>query len=593
MPLDESDNRHGVSAIGRLRPGVDPKVAASELDSLSVRAGVFPGQLPHVATVLPPAQTVRFYDSLLLLTWAVVLVLLVACANVAHLLVARGVSRRREFAVRTALGAARGRLLRQLVTESLVLSVGGTTAGVFLGWLGLNAALALRPSSLYEMDRARLDLLTLFSAIAVTSFVGLVFGALGALQAARQSPGEALKTGSLAASSSRRGDRLRSVLVISEMAVSAVLLVGASLLIRSVINIQRTDLGFSPKGLYGLVLQLPSSRYPSDDAVNAFASDIVRRLRAVPGVQDVALSSVGPYGSSASVGTLEVEGEPVSPKAEMGFVDNNSVQPSYFRVMGIRIAEGSTFSDTTEHSKQVIVNAGFARKHWPVGQAVGRRLRIAYAGKGEWLTVVGIAADALTKGVGGETTAPFLYRPWNGGRYPSVMFRVAPGIKPIAAVSAMIRAADPRLPPTFVGSMEAVAGSASERPRFTMSLLSAFTMLAVMLAAVGLYGTMAYSVSQRTREIGIRVALGATEWTIGRAVISRAAVLATLGTMIGLGGAIWATRLLETQVYGIKTLDVPSFLTAAAVLLVTAMVACVVPTRRALSVDIASAIRAD
>lgn len=594
IPLDDKSSR-GVSVMARLESHADPRVAERELDSLAVRGGIFgTARPPVVVRVVPPSRMIQFRDSLMLLSGAVALVLLVACTNVAHLLVARGVSRRREFAVRSALGAGRGRLLRQLVTEGLVLCMCGAIGGLLLGRLAIEVVAKTRPANLHELDGAGLDGTTLTATLAVTALLGCVFGLIGALEAERQPPNERLKAGSLALSGAPHSDRLRSLLVVSEMAVTAVLLVGASLLIRSVINVQRTALGFEPAGVHGFGLNLPTSRYPNEAARASFIDDIASRLHATLGVEGVALSTMDAYGGTRHLGTLEIEGVAPPPADTPGLIDMNAVQASYFRVMRIRFVEGATFTDTSAQSTQVIVNEGFARRHWPVGAAVGHRIRILNNGSGSWMTVVGVAADALTRGIGREATAPFLYHPWDpSSPYAAIYFRVLPETDPAAATSALIHAADPRLPPVSVWSAETVVREASDGPRFTTLLLGEFTIVALVLAAIGLYGTLAYTVSQRTREIGVRVALGATQWSVGRAVIGRGLLLAISGATIGLGGAFWATRLLRGLLYGVAPLDLMSFVIGAGVLLGVAVAACVVPVRRALSVDVASALRAD
>jgi putative ABC transport system permease protein len=596
LPLDTANHNVGMRAVARLRRGVTIAAAQRELDTIAVRANVYPaGQLPFVAEIERPAELVGFHDSLLLLMGTVALVLLVACANVAHLMLTRAATRTREFAVRAALGAGRMRIFRQLVVESLVLAFGGAAVGLGVGWLGLKAMVALRPAGLTELDAASLDTTTLLLTAAVAVVSGVAFGVAGAFQSSRRSTQDALKTGALSTSHSRRSDRVRSLLVVTEMALSATLIVGATLLVRSVRNMQHTDLGFEPRGLYAVDINLPAKRYSTPAANAAFVQALVSRIQTMPGVHSVALSAVSPGSRSFSVGAFEIEGEP-SPSAAQGtsFTDGNGIDNSYFATMGIPLTEGTLFTDTTAAANQVIVNAGFAHKHWPQGTAVGHRVRVSYQGKGDWQTIVGVARDASTNGPGAESTAPLLYGPIGGSvGGGSIMIRAEPGTDLSTPVHAVVRSLDPLLTPPTVRSVETIVAASIAGPRFTMLLLSVFTMLALLLAAIGLYGVMAYSVIQRTREIGIRVALGAQRPAIARIVMLRGLALTLGGAALGLVGAYWATRLLSKLLYGVTTLDAASFSVGAAVLVVVAVAACLVPTRRALAVDPILAIRAD
>ncbi len=597
LPLDPENNRIGVDLIARLRKGVPAEAAAGELDSLAARSGVLGPQrkLPWVTQIVTPSKAVSLHDSLVMLCVAVGLVLLVACTNVAHLVLSRGAARRREFAVRTALGAGRGRLARQLVTESLVLAGTGCAAGVLLGQAALAVLVRIRPTEMWELASARLDSTTLLAAVAAAVVTSVIFALVGLLQLARDSAGDVLTSGRLAGASPKRGERLRSALVVSEMALSGMLVVAATLLLRSLLNLQRTDVGFAPSRLYSVGLFMPEARYPDAASRDALLAQLVDRLRQLHGVRDVVLTEVGPYARTTQMGVLEVGGQAPPDASVHGMVDMNGVQPAYFRTMGMRFVEGRTFSDTSRASREVIVNAGYARGRWKPGTAVGQRVRLVYDGKplDDWMTVVGVVSDAMLTGPVAETSAPLLYRPWDGASSPTVMFRTDGSIDPVLPVRSLVHALDPRMPPAFVVSMERLLASVQSRPRFVMLLLSGFTLIAIVLAAVGLYGVMAYSVVQRTREIGIRVALGATHGAIARTVLARGATLAVLGAVFGLAGAYWATHLLTTSLYNVSPLDRVSFGTGAAVLVLTSLIACVEPARRVLAVDPVTAIRAE
>ena len=594
LPLDVYNDKIGMSAMVRLRPGVDRGAAQRELDSISARLDVKQGNRVGFRTKLvPPAQMVSFRESLLLLTGAVALVLLIACANVAHLLLARAATRQRELAIRAALGAGTGRLVRQLLTESSVLAAAGCVGGVVVGWLGLRALIALRPSALSNLDTARMDTTTLVVAIGLGVVTGLLFGVVGAIQSARHSTHDALKASGLSTSHSRRQQRLRGLLVVSEIALSTTLLVGASLLVRSVVRLQTMDPGFDARGLYGMSIILPEKSYATPAAKQSFYAELTARARAVPGVESAMMAEGAPPSRSFLIGALQLEGEAPPKPGTTAFISYNGVEPDYFRLMGIRILQGVTFSDTTDKSTQVMVNEGFARKFWPGENVVGRRLRVVYNGKGDWLTIIGVAANAYTSGLTSQANDPMLYMPFHGQYQPALIVRATPGTNAITTVRSLVPAIDRHLPPPSVTNVEDALIESIAGPRFTMLLLAVFTVLALVLAAVGLYGVLAYAVAQRTREIGIRIALGATRRAIARAIVGQGAFLAVCGIVIGLGGAYWATKFIDKMLYGVPRGDPYSFAAGALLLFATAMAACLVPMRRAVAVDPLIAMRAE
>jgi putative ABC transport system permease protein len=605
LPLDMHNDNIGLECIGRLRRDVSYATAQSELDSITARAeaalatGAGSGK-KWVASrqnfhtkLLPPSQMVNFRDSLLMLSAAVALVLLIACANVAHLLLARAATRQRELAIRGALGAGVGRLVRQLLTESLVLAAAGCIGGLLVGWLGMRTLVALRPDTLSELASARMDGMTLAVAVGLAVLTGLLFGVVGAVQAARHSTHESLKAGTLSTSHSRRQNRLRSLLVISEIALSTTLLVAASLLVRSVVSLQTKDPGFAPGGLYAVKLVLNDKMYSSHEAKTAFYDELLSRARVVGGVKAVTLADGAPPMRNFMIGAMQVEGEAPPKPGTTSFLPYNGVKPDYFRVMGIRLVAGTTFSDTSDKSKQVLVNEGFARKYWPGKSAVGHQLRLVFNGQGDWLTIVGVVSNAFTSGLTDDASTPMLYLPFRGDYQPALIVRAMPGTSPIATVRSLVSVIDRRLPPPAVTNVEDAMVQSIAGPRFTMLLLAAFTVLALILAAVGLYGVLAYAVAQRTREIGIRIALGATRRVVARAVIGQGAALAVIGIIVGLAGSFWATKLIEKMLYGVPRSDPISFAAGALLLFGTAMAACLVPMRRAVAVDPLIAMRAE
>jgi putative ABC transport system permease protein len=594
LPLRLRDDVYGVSMIGRLRPNVTLATAAAELDSIYARSELSKGDHGDFRSRLRvPSEMVDFRDSLVLLSGAVGLVLLIACGNVAHLLLARTAGRQRELSIRAALGASRVRIVRQLLTESLLLGAAGCVGGIILGWIGLNALVALRPDSLPELMHARIDGTTLAATAGLAALTGLAVGALGALHAVRHATHDALKAGSLGLSQSRRQRRVRSLLVVSEMAVSTVLLVGATLLVRSIVHLQSIDPGFDAAGLYGVQISLPADTYKTPAARRVFVGQLAERARRASGIRAVTIASGAPPSRSFMIGALHIEGQPAPAPRATGFVDYNGVDPDFFRVMGIRLLEGTTLTDTTPSSRQAVVNAGFVRRYWPGGSAIGRRFRVVYDGTEEWNTVVGVVDDAATGGLTTEASTPIFYKAATEFHEPTILVRAAPGADPIAIVRSLVTQADPALSPPRVSNIETTMQRSIAGPRFTMTLLVVFTGLALVLAAIGLYGVLAFAVTQQTREIGIRMALGATRAGVARSVLRGGIVLAVAGVVIGLVGARWGTQLLEHMLYGVGRSDPVSFAIGGLVLIGTAVVACLVPMRRAVAVDPLVAIRAD
>ncbi len=594
LPLDLRKDDTRLVTMARLRPGVPYQAATRELDAIAARTESSSGTRSRFITNLqPPSQFVSFRQSLVMLAGAVALVLLIACANVAHLLLARGATRQRELAIRAAVGAGRSRLFRQLLTESLLLASAGCVAGVSVGWVGLHALVAARPQALVELTAARLDMTTLGVTIALSLLTGVGFGVIGATNATRYSTHQVLKSGALSASQSHGQGRLRSLLVVSEMALSTTLLVGAALLVRSVAHLRSVDPGFDPQALYTVRVSLPPARYSTTALRSAFFAELADRARHLSGVRAVTIAGAAPPMRSFTIGALQIEGRAPPPVGTTSFISTNGVEPDYFRVMRMKVLEGTPQTDTSAAAGQVLVNEGFARKYWGGISPLGKRLRILYNSKGQWLTVVGVVADAATGGLTQDATMPMLYTGPSGMYQPTAIVRTSGDANPLPALRALVWSIDPHLPPAEIANVESVMHDSISGVRFTMLLLTVLTSLAVVLAAVGLYGVMAYGVAQRTREIGIRIALGATRSEIGRAIVSEGVALAFAGVIAGLAGAYWATKLVEKLLYGIGRGDPVAFGTGAAVLLLTAVVACLVPMRRALAVDPLVAMRAE
>ena len=591
LPLDLSDNNVGVTLVGRLRPGVTYGEAARELDTLSMHQPGAPSKLRFAATVAPPSDLIHFQDTLKLLMAAVMMVLIIACANVAHLLLARGAARQREMAIRAAMGATRWRMFRQLITESLVLATSGGLVGLAIGWGALKALVALRPQSLSQLSTAHMDGTTLLVAGGLVAITGLVFGLVGASQSARLASPQVLKVG-VPTSLGPAHDRLRSLLVITEMALSTALLVGATLLIRSVGNLQMTDPGFRTAGLYAVSANLQATSDTTNARQWSFYQRMAEQAKGLPGVEALTLATTSPPGRNFSIGNLQIDQQP-APTGGSSFVGVLGVHADYFAFMGMHILQGTTFTDTTAAAAQVLINEGMARKYWPGTSPIGHRVRVEMGGNGNWLTVVGVVNDAATGGLTMQTSDPILYEMPAPYFSPVLMVRVTKPETALPALRRLFQEANAAIPPVKLDNIADAMMSTIALPRFTMRLLTMFTLLAIVLAAVGLYGVMAYAVTQRTREIGIRMALGATTANIARSVIGRGVALGAVGMVLGLVGAHWGTRLLTTMLTGVTSNDPMSFTVAGLVLLATAVLACVTPMRRAMRVEPVVAMKAE
>jgi predicted permease len=478
------------------------------------------------------------------------------------------------------------------VTECLVLAALGCAGGVALGWAGLRVFVALRPATLDELASARMDAATLWVALALSALTGVLFGLVGA-HASRRSSHEALKAGATNLTQGRQHHRLRSLLVVSEMAISATLLVGATLLVRSVVHLQLTDPGFDVRGLYGVRVSLPRSRYPAAGPRAGFYAELARRAGALPGVRGVTLAAGSPGTSNFLIGALQVDDEPTPGPGITSFVDYNAIEPNYFAVTGQRLVQGTTFTDSSATSGQVVVNEGLARRRWRNASALGHRVRVALNGQGEWRTVVGVAADARMGGLTTESSKPMLYLPRNDGSQLQLIVRTSSETTILPALRHLVGEIDPHLPPPEIVGAARVMASSVAGPRFTMILLTIFTLLAVLLAAVGLYGVMAYAVAQRVREIGIRIALGATRRAIAGDVAATGLAISVTGGSLGLLGGWWAARFLDRMLYGVSRTDIMSFIVGGGVLFGASLLACLVPMSRAAGVDPAIAMRAE
>jgi putative ABC transport system permease protein len=607
LPLVPAKGQVGGSVLARLRPGVTIEAAGQELDGVvaSASLGEHFGGVSFRTWLARPGDNVGFRQSLIMLSWAVAIVLLIACLNVAHLLLARGLTRERELAIRAALGASRSRLIRQLITECLLLALAGGVVGLLVGVGLLRGLVALRPARLEELELVFLDWRIGVLAAMTTVATGVGFGLLAAWRAGRSGVAETLRATGHSVTQSRSRHRVRSLLVVGEVALAAVLLVGATLLIRSVHNLQRVDLGLNAKNLYSVTVPLapercsPRSPNASADFCHAVARAWMERAGALPGVAGVTLAGTSPaHEAGFMFGDWETRDHPQPPRANPALTARDDVLPNYFDVLGLRLVDGAGFDDQSAARNEVVINQTMATGLWPGERAVGKQLRVrptASVGPMEespWLSVVGVAMDAMVQSVSLPGTRAIYYASEGGGY--TLIVRTADGYDPTSDVRAISLEMNPNLAiPTVTSVVKAFDASSVAASRFTMTVLTIFAGVAVALCAVGLYGVISYLVSQRTREIGIRLALGGTHIHIARMVLMRAVGLTVLGLVIGMAASRWTASLVTSLLFGVTPFDPVAYAAGSLLLLIVAVIACLAPLARAIRVDPLVATRAE
>lgn len=589
--------------VGRLRPGVTIDAATRELESLSMDLARADGSITgtqFAVNVRAPGSTGQTRSSVLLLAGAVTLLLLIACANVAHLLLARGAAREREIAIRAALGAGSHRIIRQLLTESMLLAVGGCVAGLAVGLFSLRLIVALRPANIGELANAHIDGRVLAATVIISALTGIAFGLTAAIHGARSSAFAILRS-SVSGTASKSRHRVRSILVITEMALSAMLLVGATLLIRTVVNLHRLDPGFDTANLYAMSVALPAARYPKPADRAAYATRLLEAARRMPGVDKVTVADNVPPRTNVIIGSWEAEGAPSGSNPDrLGFSTMNTVRPEYFELMKMHFVAGRAFDVGSKQRGEVIISQSLAQQLWPNSAAVGRRFRMANTTPGSppaaWSVVAGVLTNASLLSLRDERNTPAIYYPSETGvgyQGATLIVRTQPGQSPFADLRRLSLSLDAKLPPPPALRVADLLNNTVAAQRFMMTLLTAFAVLAVCLSAIGLYGVIAYMVSQTTREIGVRIALGATRRDIVRLVMRHGVILSTIGLAIGLAGASWGMGVLRGSLYGVSPTDPVSFVAGAAALLMVAALACLVPIRRALRIDPVIAMRGE
>jgi putative ABC transport system permease protein len=535
--------------------------------------------------------------AILALLGAVGFVLLIACANIANLLLARGAARAREVAVRSALGAGRHALVRQLLAESMLLAVAGGVLGLLLAWGAVRLLAAWNPANLEWTADLRLDVPVLLFTLGMTLLTGLIFGLVPALQTARPNLQETLKEGGRGTHAERGGQRLRRTLVVAELALALVLLAGAGLLLKSFARLQGVDPGFDPHRLLTFTLVLPQQKYPGDTAQIAFFDQALPRLAALPGVRSVGATSQLPFGGGWSTGSFTVEGFQPRENEPGPWGDIRIVSPTYLAALGAPLRRGRLFTDADGpgSARVAVVDEELARRYWPAQDPIGKRIRFGDESdsSARWIEVVGVVGHTAHEGLAAERRVQ-VYLPYRqrGLSGMSIVMRTSGDpTQMVNSARLAVQAIDPDQPISRVRTMDELVSESIGARRFATVLLGAFAGIALLMAAMGIYGVMSYSVAQRTRELGVRMALGAARRDVLGLVLHQGMSLAVLGVALGVAGALALSRLIATQLYDVHPGDPATFLTVALLLAAIAFVAVLVPAVRATRLDPLVALR--
>jgi putative ABC transport system permease protein len=593
-PAQANRGGHFIRGIARLKDGVSVEQGRAELASLAAR---LEQQHPRDNTdqgvrVDPLLESIvgESRPLMLLLSGAVIVVLLVACANVANLLLARGTGRLREIALRAAIGADRGRLIRQLLTESAALSLLGAAGGLALAWAATRGLTVLAAAGIARADQIRVDPVVLIFALSAAIATGMVFGLLPALQLSRQDLNESLKEGGRQ-STAAVGRGSRELLIVAEVSLSVMLLVGAGLLIRSLWQLQNVNPGFAAGQVLTMEVSLPVARYPEGDQM-PFYQQLEERVAALPGVSQVGAINILPLSNNYNSEGVQIEDHPM-PEGQGASPQVRSVTPGYFRAMGIPLTRGREFDrrDVADAQQVVIVSEAMAKRYWP-GEAdvLGKRVIHQRATR----VVVGIVGDVKHLALD-ESDVPMMYQPHTQQSSYHTMRLVVRAHADAAALTGQVREAlnqmDRHVPLSQVATMAASLDQTVAQPRMRALLLGFFAGLAMVLAAIGVYGVVAYMVGQRTQEIGVRRALGARAGDVLTILLREALRPVAIGMAIGIAGAYALTRLLAAMLFGISATDPTTYAVACGVLAIAALLASIIPARRALGVDPITAVR--
>jgi putative ABC transport system permease protein len=597
---------HFLSLIGRLKPGVSLPKAFEEMKQLVAQWGAGDTRMRHVFS--PKNHPITMYGfqdevvggvrlAMLMLLGAVAFVLLIACVNVANLLLARAEARQREIAIRKAMGAPLWRLARQFVTEAVLLSLSGALLGLGLAYAGLRTLANTTAASIPRVNEIGLDPTVLLFALGISLLTGIGFGLAPLAQIVAGNVHDTLKAAGNRTTASVAANQFRRALVVSELALALMLLIGTGLMVRAFWKLQEVHTGVRPEGLLTMRLALPQAAYPESARVLQFWTNIQQRMANLPGMTSASFISSLPPVQQLNANDTQIEGwvqRKGGPIQNIDFYQN--VGPRYFETMGIRLMEGRYFSerDGAGAPLTLIVNQTLARTYWPGESAIGHRMKPGF--QGEWRTIIGVVEDVknagLDKPTGTELYIPYGQTGGQGMRNAYLVLRAqGDPARQASAARAVIREADPALPVAAIRTMEEAMSRAQARPQFLTLLLTLFSSVALALAAVGIYGVISYSVAQRTSEFGIRMAMGAGPLNVLKMVLGQGLLLAGIGVAVGAAGALALTRLIRGLLFGISSFDPLTFVVMAAILTVVTIAACWAPARRATRVDPIVALR--
>src|SRR5690242_17125845 len=589
MPLKirfDGHNSFTRPVVGRLKPGATPQQAQAELETFVERRPIGPGDIKSDPLIIPLKDLLvaNIRTSLLVFAGAVAFVLLIACANVANLFLARATGRGHEMVLRSTLGAGRWRLVRQLLTESTLLSLMGGVCGILIAFWSVAALLALAPAGkVPRMEMIRMDGWVLVYTFGISVITGIVFGLAPAFHATRRDARESLSQAGHGVTASH--ERMRGALTVSEIALALILLTGAGLLLKSFLRLQAVNPGFSPHSVLTITVDLPDSTYRTAAQMRAFHARTLDELSRLPGVSASGAVNLLPLGGFLTMGTFQVEGSQRPP----GFmVDKPCISPGYFKAMGMPLLSGREFTEEDNETAPgvVVVSQSVARTLWPGQDPVGKRISMEDEPKPEdWLTVVGVVGDVKQRGLAQSSDAA-IYQPYLQIASPFFLshmtFVVKTTSRPESVASGIrtvMRSVD-KNQPISIASMDTLIAATTAESRFQARLLAAFAAVSLVLTIVGIYGVLAYSVAQRTREIGVRMALGAQGADVFGMLLRKALVLILAGIIIGGAGALALTRVLEKFLFEVKPADLPTFAAVTVVLTLSALAASYVPARR-------------
>lgn len=589
------------SAVARLKPGVPIEQATAAMAAIAGRLEQeFPESRKGWTNKAIPLREYIVGDelqlALMVLLAAVGFVLLIACVNVANLLLARAATREREIAIRVALGSGRLRLVRLLLTESVVLALMGGGAGLLLAFWGVDLLTAIAPADIPRLAEVRIDLRVLAFTIGTSVVTAILFGLIPALHASKVNLNESLKEGGRSSTEGARGGRIRSALVVAEVVLSLVLLAGAGLMVRSFMRLQQVDPGFNTNNLVTMSINCPSKRYPDEAKTVAFYQSVVERVASSPGVESAAVSSAIPLGGGGFYlgRVFLIEGHPEPPGGPDTPAQWNVMGPGYFETMGIRLLQGRSFDerDTAEGNKVIIINESFARKAFPNEDPLGKRIR-SWRDENLLREIVGVVQDVRYFGRDDELRG-LVYVPHTQNTWRSMSLVVRTTANPTAMISSIrdqVWAVDKDLAIANPRTMNEILARSVGPQRFSMILLAVFAAVAMMLATLGVYSVLSYTVAQRSHELGVRMALGAQSSDVVKLVLVHGMKLTCIGTAIGLLSAFSLTRLMKSLLYEVSTTDPATFVAVTVLLLGTGFAACMIPARRAAKVDPMVALR--